>query len=209
MKAIPARQAGFTLIELLIGAFLTGVALTAVATVAIGHIRVTDRTMWTIQFRRDLSRLNSLLTAEAAEACIFRSGSDPASCIPPTTSPCTGVAGTDLRMGIPVSTAGVPVRPPGGSGTPVPPHIVRYYLGAGTEANQLRRIGPSILSTGRLSGGTTYVNSLILDGVTSFTPTINADCRSATIAATIQVPNSTATRTANITLATGVTEYIN
>jgi prepilin-type N-terminal cleavage/methylation domain-containing protein len=69
MKHTPLRQAGFTLTELLIGAFLTGVALTAVATVAIGHIRVTDRTMWTIQFRRDLSRLNSLLSAEAAEAC--------------------------------------------------------------------------------------------------------------------------------------------
>ncbi len=203
------HQAGFTLVELLIGAFLTGVALTAVATVAIGHIRVTDRTMWTIQLRRDLSRLNSLLTAEAAEACIFRSGTDPTSCIPPATSPCTGTAGTDLRMGVPVSTAGVPVLPPGGSGTPVPPHVVRYYLGTGGEANQLRRIGPPILASGRLSGGATYVNSLILDGVTSFTPTVSADCRAVTITATLQVPNSTDTRNTSITLAPGVTQYIN
>jgi hypothetical protein len=212
MKHTPLRQAGFTLTELLIGAFLTGVALTAVATVAIGHIRVTDRTMWTIQFRRDLSRLNSLLSAEAAEACIFRSGADPTSCIPPATSPCTGTAGSDLRMGVPVSavgTPGVPVMPPGGSGTPTPPHIVRYYLGTGSEANQLRRIGPPILATGRLSGGATYVNSLILDGVTSFTPTVSADCRAVTITATLQVPNSTVTRNTSITLAPGVTQYIN
>jgi type II secretory pathway pseudopilin PulG len=212
MKTIPRRQAGFTLVELLIGAFLTGVALTAVATVAIGHIRVTDRTIWTIQFRRDLSRLNSLLTAEAAEACIFRSGADPTSCTPPATSPCTGTAGTDLRMGLPVSAAGtpgVPVMPPGGSGTPTPPHIVRYYLGTGAQANQLRRLGPPILSTGRLSGGATYVDSLVLDGVSSFTPTVTADCRSVSITATLQVPNSTDTRTSTITLATGVTQYIN
>jgi type II secretory pathway pseudopilin PulG len=202
-------QAGFTLIELLLGAFLTGVALTAVATVAIGHIRVTDRTLWTIQLRRDLSRLNSLLTTEAAEACIFRSDTDPTSCTPPATTPCTGTAGTDLRMGVAVSTAGVPVSPPGSAATPVPPHIVRYYLGTGAQANQLRRIGPPILASGRLSGGTAYVDSLVLDGVDSFTPTVAADCRSVTIAATLQIPNSTDTRASTLTLVPGVTQYIN
>ncbi len=194
---------GFTIVELLVGSVLSVIALTAVASVAIGHIRSTDRTLWSIQLRRDLSRLSTLLTAEANEACVFRSGQAPTTCTPPstTTTPgCTGVLGTDLQMGIRVINAGVPV-------TPLP--VVRYYLGTGGAAGQLRRVGPPILATGRLNTALANVDSLVLDGVTTFSPTVEDDCRSARLSVTLQVPNSTAIRTSNLVLAPGATEYIN
>ena len=200
-RLLPRLSAsGFTLIELLVGSVLTVIALSAVASVAIGHIRSTDRTLWTIQLRRDLARLNTLLTAEAGESCVFRSGQTPTSCTPPstaTTPGCTGSAGTDLRMGVQVINAGAPV-------TPLP--VVRYYLGTGGE---LRRVGPPILATGRLNTGAANVDSLLLDGVTCFIPTVATDCRSATVAVTLHVPNSTDSRTRTFTLSPGVTEYIN
>lgn len=189
--------------ELLVGSVLSIIALTAVASVAIGHIRTTDRTLWTIQLRRDLSRLNTLLTAETNEACVFRSGQVPTSCTPPaatTTAGCTGTAGTDLQMGVRVIAAGVPV-------TPLP--VVRYYLGTGAAAGQLRRVGPPILADGRLNTALANVDSLLLDGVTTFTPTVTTDCRSATVAVTLQVPNSSAISTRTFTLVPGVTEFIN
>jgi type II secretory pathway pseudopilin PulG len=200
-RLLPRLSAsGFTLIELLVGSVLTVIALSAVASVAIGHIRSTDRTLWTIQLRRDLARLNTLLTAEAGESCVFRSGQAPTSCTPPSTSTtpgCTGSAGTDLQMGVQVINNGAPV-------TPLP--VVRYFLDSG---GQLRRVGPPILATGRLNTGVATVDSLLLDGVTGFTPTVATDCRSATVAVTLQVPNSTASRTRTFTLAPGVTEYMN
>lgn len=194
---------GFTILELLVGSVLSLIALAAVASVAIGHIRTTDRTLWTIQLRRDLSRLNTLLTAETNEACVFRSGQAPTSCTPPaaTTTPgCTGTAGTDLQMGVRVIASGVPV-------TPLP--VVRYYLGTGATAGQLRRAGPPILADGRLNTALANVDSLLLDGVTTFTPTVTTDCRSATVAVTLQVPNSSATNARTFTLVPGVTEFIN
>ena len=103
-------------------------------------------------------------------------------------------------MGVQVISAGVPV-------TPLP--VIRYYLGTGSSAGQLRRDGPPILINGRLNTALTNVDSLVLDGVTSFTPTVESDCRSASLNVTIQVPNSTATRQRIFTLTPGVTEYIN
>jgi len=208
-RLLPRPSAsGFTIVELLVGSVLTVIALTAVASVAIGHIRSTDRTLWTIQLRRDLARLNTLLTAEAGESCVFRSGQTPTSCTPDSTSTpgCTGTAGTDLRMGVQVINAGAPA-------TPLP--VVRYYLGTGGTAGQLRRVGPPILASGRLNTAVADVDSLVLDGVTNFTarvpamPSTLADCRSARVDITVQVPNSTASRTRTFTLSPGVTEYIN
>ncbi len=199
VNRIGVVPSGFTLIELLVGSVVSVLALTAVAAVAIGHMRTTDRTIWTIQLRRDLSKLNVLLSAEANDACIFSAGTSPTTCVPPAVSPCTGAAGTDLRMGLPMIVNGVPV-------TPLP--VVRYYLGAGFNANQLRRNGPPIFANGRLNTAASNVDSLVLDGVTAFTPTVAADCRSVQIAITLQVPNSSNTRARTFNLNPGVTKYI-
>lgn len=195
---------GFTLVELLIGAVLGGVAVAAAASVIVSHLNSTNATIWAVQLQRDLSKFNYLLNSEAVEACRMQAGTPPANdtaCVPGTFATplsCATVTGpaTSFSLLVPLDVA---------NNDPVE-RVITYRLDTG----RVVRDGPRILTSGRLD--TTVANNqnnaVVLDGVTAFTPTVSADCRSATITVTLSVPTYAITRTQTIRVAAGAAHYI-
>jgi hypothetical protein len=202
----PSRPPGLTLAELLIGATLGGIAVAAAASVIVSHLNSTNATIWSVQLQRDLSKFNFLITSEAAEACRVQAGTPPANdtaCVPGTFATplsCATVTGpaTNFNLLVPLDVANAdPVE-----------RVITYRFDAGT--GRVLRDGPRILTSGRLD--TTVANnqnnSVVLDGVTAFNPTVSADCRSATIQVTLAVPTYALTRTQTIRVAAGAAHYI-
>jgi prepilin-type N-terminal cleavage/methylation domain-containing protein len=199
-----AKSHGFTLVELLIGTVLGGIAVAAAASVIVSHLNSTNATIWAVQLQRDLSKFNYLLNSEAVEACRVQAGTPPANdtaCVPGTFATplsCATVTGpaTNFSLLVPLDVANAdPVE-----------RVITYRLDAG----RVLRDGPRILTSGRLD--TTVANNqnnaVVLDGVTAFTPTVSADCRSATITVTLAVPTYALTRTQTIRVAAGAAHYI-
>ncbi|WP_216918755.1 prepilin-type N-terminal cleavage/methylation domain-containing protein [Synechococcus sp. CCAP 1479/9] len=202
----PLRPSGFTLVELLIGAVLGGVAVAAAASVIVSHLNSTNATIWSVQLQRDLSKFNYLLNSEAVEACRVQSGTPPANdtvCVPGTFATpisCATVTGpaTNFNLLVPLDVANAdPVE-----------RVITYRFDAGT--GRVLRDGPRILTSGRLDPtvASNQNNAVVLDGVTAFTPTVSADCRSATIDVTLAVPTYAITRTQQIRVAAGADHYI-
>ncbi|MCP9837880.1 prepilin-type N-terminal cleavage/methylation domain-containing protein [Cyanobium sp. N.Huapi 1H5] len=198
------RSSGFTLVELLIGTVLGGIAVAAAASVIVSHLNSTNATIWAVQLQRDLSKFNFLLNSEAVEACRMQAGTPPANdtaCVPGTFATplsCATVTGpaTSFSLLVPLDVANAdPVE-----------RVITYRLDTG----RVVRDGPRILTSGRLD--TTVANNqnnaVVLDGVTAFTPTVSADCRSATITVTLSVPTYAITRTQTIRVAAGAAHYI-
>ena len=205
-----ASAAGFTLVELLVGVVIGGIALAALASVAVGHIRVTGRVTWNTQVQRDIGKINSFMAVETREACAFTAdASAPANWATspmPTPSPCTTACsttagpttGTQLRMLVPLNT--------GVNAAPIP-RVIRYYtaLNATTGRTELRRDGPAILADGRLDSSTNQTGAMLIDGVNTFTPTVSADCRTVNLQMSLDVPNGGGTTPVEtITLTSGV-----
>lgn len=199
-----AKSHGFTLVELLIGTVLGGIAVAAAASVIVSHLNSTNATIWAVQLQRDLSKFNYLLNSEAVEACRVQAGTPPANdtaCVPGTFATplsCATVTGpaTNFSLLVPLDVANAdPVE-----------RVITYRLDSG----RVLRDGPRILTSGRLD--TTVANNqnnaVVLDGVTAFTPTVSADCRSATITVTLAVPTYALTRTQTIRVAAGAAHYI-
>ena len=199
-----AKSQGFTLVELLIGTVLGGIAVAAAASVIVSHLNSTNATIWAVQLQRDLSKFNYLLNSEAVEACRMQAGTPPANdtaCVPGTFATplsCATVTGpaTSFSLLVPLDVANAdPVE-----------RVITYRLDSG----RVLRDGPRILTSGRLD--TTVANNqnnaVVLDGVTAFTPTVSADCRSATIAVTLAVPTYAITRNQTIRVAAGANHYI-
>jgi prepilin-type N-terminal cleavage/methylation domain-containing protein len=193
---------GFTLVELLLGVLLGGITLAAAAQIVVSHLNSTNTTIWSSQIQRDLSKFNFLLSSEAEEGCRLQSGAAPANgtaCAPPPAiSPCNGVAAPlgNLNILVPMAVA---------NNDPVG-RVITYKL----VGNQVLRDGPRILTTGRLDStvANNQNNAVVLDGVTAFTPTVATDCRTATLLVTLTVPTTANTVSQTITLATGVTDYL-
>lgn len=200
------RALGFTLVELLIGVSLSGIAVAAAASVLVTHLNSTNATIWAVQLQRDLSKFNFLFNSEANEACRMQSGTAPAndtSCTPGTFATpvsCATVTGpaTNFNLLVPLDVS---------NNDPVE-RVITYSFNSVT--GQLLRSGPRILTSGRLDStvANNQNNSVLLDGVTAFTPTVAADCRSATIALTLTVPTTTATLSQTIRVAIGADQFI-
>lgn len=198
---------GFTLVELLVGVVLGGIALASIASVAVSHVRTTNRVTWNTQAQRDIAKINSFLAVESREACAFSAAAaapaDWATSPMPTPSPCTTppcatAAGTELRLLVPFST--------GVNAAPIP-RVIRFYtaVNATTGRRELRRDGPRILINGRLDSTTANDNAVLIDGVNTFTTSVSADCRTANIQLSLDVPNAGGTTPLEpITLSTGV-----
>ncbi|MCP9848798.1 hypothetical protein [Cyanobium sp. Morenito 9A2] len=168
--------AAFTLTELLIGVAIGAVAILGVARLMVSYTNASNNRIWASQADRSFSRLSFLLNTEIGEGCALQSGSNPASCNPPSTGTCPGTAGTDIRVRVPVLNA---------AGT-FSYQTIRYYL----TGTQLLRDGPAILPSGRLDTATNVTGAVLVDNVSAFTPTVSADCRSVALALTFTIPNA-------------------
>jgi len=167
---------GFTLVELLIGVVLGAVVLAGAANTLVSHIRLSRSFYSAGQVQQDLIRLQRLLSAETAEACLFQVGTtDPASC----RATCTTAGSSQLRLYVPLSTS--PNADPAALANR---RIISYRL----NGDQLLRTGPRILGSGALDPSTTQTDALVLDGVQTFTPTVSADCTNVDLAIRLNVP---------------------
>ena len=204
-RNLPSAR-GFTMVELLIGITLGGIAVAAAATVVVSHMNATNATIWAVQLQRDLSKFNFLVNSEANEACRLQSGTPPANdttCTPGTVAApvsCATVTGpvTNFNLLVPLDVA---------NNDPVE-RVITYRFDAGT--GRVLRDGPRILTNGRLDAtvANNQTGSVVLDGVTTFTPTVTADCRSATILVTLTVPTTASTLTQTIRVAAGAEQFI-
>lgn len=203
----PTMSAGFTLVELLVGVVVGGIALAAIANVAVSHVRTTSRVTWNTQAQRDIAKINSFLAVESREACAFSAASTaptnwatspmptPSPC---TTPPCPTAAGTELRLLVPFST--------NVNAAPIP-RVIRFYTfdNPTTGRRELRRDGPRILVNGQLDSATANNNAVLIDGVNTFTVSVSADCRTANLQLSLDVPNAGGTTPLEtLTLSTGV-----
>ncbi|KAF0652411.1 hypothetical protein L107_13920 [Cyanobium sp. Copco_Reservoir_LC18] len=87
------------------------------------------------------------------------------------------------------------------------PRVIRFYtaLNATTGRTELRRDGPRILINGQLDSTTANNNAVLIDGVNTFTVSVSADCRTANLQLSLDVPNGGGTTPLEpITLSTGV-----
>ncbi len=199
--------AGFTLVELLVGVVVGGIALAAIANVAVSHVRTTSRVTWNTQAQRDIAKINSFLAVESREACAFSAAATaptnwatspmptPSPC---TTPPCATTAGNELRLLVPFST--------NVNAAPIP-RVIRFYTfdNPTTGRRELRRDGPRILVNGQLDSTTANNNAVLIDGVNTFTVSVSADCRTANLQMSLDVPNAGGTTPLEpITLSTGV-----
>lgn len=194
------------MVELLIGITLGGIAVAAAATVVVSHMNATNASMWAVQLQRDLSKFNFLVNSEANEACRLQSGTPPANdttCTPGTVATpvsCATVTGpaTNFNLLVPMNVA---------NNDPVE-RVITYSYNSSTR--QVLRAGPRILTTGQLDAtvANNQTGSVVLDGVTAFTPTVTADCRSATILVTLTVPTTASTLTQTIRVAAGAEQFI-
>jgi len=190
---------GFTLIELLVGATLALIAVAAAARIVVSHLDSTNATTWSLQLQRDLSKFNFLVNSEANEACRLQRGTAPANdtdCTPASTAnPCATFTGTatNFNLLVPLAVANAdPVE-----------RVITYRFDSAT--GRVLRDGPRILTSGQLDAtvANNQNSSVVLDGVTTFTPNVSADCRSATIDVTLTVPTTTATVSQQIRVAAG------
>ncbi|MCP9797570.1 prepilin-type N-terminal cleavage/methylation domain-containing protein [Cyanobium sp. Lug-B] len=199
--------AGFTLVELLVGVVVGGIALAAIANVAVSHVLTTSRVTWNTQAQRDIAKINSFLAVESREACAFSAAATaptnwatspmptPSPC---TTPPCATTAGNELRLLVPFST--------NVNAAPIP-RVIRFYTfdNPTTGRRELRRDGPRILVNGQLDSTTANNNAVLIDGVNTFTVSVSADCRTANLQMSLDVPNAGGTTPLEpITLSTGV-----
>ncbi len=194
---------GFTLIELLIGGVLTAIALGSVAVLAVHQIRIADRVYALTTINRNFRRISDLLKVEVGEACILRGGANPRTtatlpdtpCKPQNPSVCSpAAASTDLRLLIPIQTAGSNV---------ITYSIVRYYR----SGNELLRDGPQVDANGLLTT-TAATGSRVLSNVSTFTPTVSADCTWVSLDLGLSVPGSADVVTRTLTLYSGAAESI-
>ncbi len=191
-----ARTAAFTLVELLIGSFLGALALVMALRVFLGHIHVVNRGLWVAQSQRSLSKLTFLVTSEVSEGCALSSSrldTTPTTftyprtpCTPPfrtaTGSPsCNAGAGNEFWILIPVLPESRELQ----AGVHTPTYRSIHYFLDPNDTTRLMRQGPRILASGRLdvtgpdnTDGAGDAPTLILDGISSFTPVISEDCRS-------------------------------
>jgi hypothetical protein len=186
-------------VELLIGAVLTGITIAASAVIVVSHLNATNATTWSVQLQRDLRKFNFLVNTEANEGCRLQAGTPftaGTACAPPANLSCATVSGPATNFNILVSFAQANADPI--------TRVVTYRLDTG----RVLRDGPRILSNGQLDTANNQNNAVVLDGVTAFTPTVAADCRTATILVTLTVPTTTTNSTQTIRVATGANQFI-
>jgi hypothetical protein len=192
---------GFTLVELLIGGVVSAVVLGSVAVLAVHQIRIADNVYTSTLINRNFKRLSDLLKVEVGEACLLRGDVNPRTtatlpdtpCKPLATSNCSGAATSDLRLLIPVAAAD----------NTIGYNVVRYYLN-GTD---LLRDGPQVGTDGLLTT-TAATGSRVLSNVTTFTPTVSADCTWVSLVVGLTVPGTNAVNR-TLTLYSGASESIN
>jgi Tfp pilus assembly protein FimT len=193
---------GFTLVELLIGGVVSAIVLGSIAALAVHQIRIADRVYASTTIDRQFKRLSDLLKIEVGEACILRGDANPRTtatlpdtpCKPLATSNCTGAATTDLRLLLPVQNAN----------NTISYNVVRYYL-SGTE---LLRDGTEVNTAGQLTT-TAATGSRILTNVSTFTPTVSANCTWVSLGVGLTVPKTTNVVTRTFTLYSGASQGIN
>lgn len=205
---------GFALVELLIGGVVSAVVLGSVAVLAVHQIRIADRVYESTTINRNFKRLSDLLKIEVGEACLLRRGVDPGTSrtITPPDTRCkpappsalgqrnnaecaTPSATADLRLLIPVEAANNTIQY----------NVIRYYL-SGTE---LLRDGPQVGTDGLLTT-TAATGSRVLSNVSTFTPTVSADCTWVSLDVGLTLPGTaTVVPPRTLTLYSGASESVN
>ncbi|MCP9868062.1 prepilin-type N-terminal cleavage/methylation domain-containing protein [Cyanobium sp. Cruz-8D1] len=221
MKAATGRRRqnhGFTLIELLIGGVLSVIALGSVAILGVHQIRIADRVYALTTINRNFRRISDLLKTEAGEACLLRRGVDPGTsrtitlpdtrCKPAPASAPPPAAPNNAECATPSATADlrllVPIQ---GANNTISYDVIRYEL-VGTE---LRRIGPQVDTNGLLTTtpSTSVGSQRVLTNVSTFVPTVSADCTWVRLDLGLSVPGSADVETRTLTLYSGASESIN
>jgi len=173
----------FTMLELLAVVAVGGVALATTAKLLVSQIRITRTLHSSGQVQQDLSRLHRFLLAETQEACSFQLGStSQTNC----GAACVTSGFNELRLLVPITTS-VNSDPTDAANL----RTIIYRL----SGTQLLRTGPRILSSGTLDTASTndQVDTLVIDNVNAFTPTLSNDCNIVTISLRLNVPGSSAT----------------
>lgn len=178
-----ARNQAFSLVELLVIVVIGGLAMVAMANVTVGQVKVTRSFYSSGQVQQDLSRLQRFLLAETQEACAFQLGS---TSLTSCGAACVTTGFNELRLLIPI-TSSVNADPTAAANL----RTIIYRL----SGNQLLRTGPRILSSGALDTATAndQTDTLVIDNVNTFTPTLSSDCAIATISLRLNVPGTTST----------------
>jgi hypothetical protein len=192
MKLRPSKvpNKAFTLIELLLGVVIGGVALAVAANVLVGQIRVTRNFYNSGQVRQDLARLHFFLLTETSEACALQLGS---TSLTSCGGACVTSGSNELRLLVPITTS-VNADPAAAANL----RTIIYRL----SGNQLLRTGPRILSSGALdtTSANDQIDTLVINNVNTFTPTLSDDCNMVTLSLRLNVPGSTLTVPATGTL---------
>lgn len=191
----PTAEGGFTLVELLIGLVISGVALIAAGDLLINHILTSESMIWGMQMEKGLGRLSNLLATEAGEACALGTTTNPSSCA--LASTCSSASANEIRLMVPILSNGVTITN----------RWIRYFRN--TTNNQLLRDGPRILPSGALdTANPDQTNMLVMEGISNFLASGRDNCHSATIQVTATAPNTSYSRTREMTLRTGVNQSI-
>lgn len=173
----------FTLLELLFVVVIGGLAISATANVLVSQVRVTRNFYSSGKVQQDLSRLHRFLLAETQEACAFQIGS---TSLNSCSASCVTSGFNELRLLIPITT-----NPNNDPASATNLRTIIYRI----SGNQLLRTGPRILSSGALDTATAndQTDTLVIDNVNTFTPTLSSDCNITTISIRLNVPGSTNT----------------
>ena len=185
MKPFPSQvfNQAFTLVELLVAVAIGGVALAAATNLLVSEIRLTRNFYASGQVQQDLSRLHRFMLAETQEACAFQLGTTSLTSCGGT---CVQSGFNELRLLVPITTS-VNADPAAAANL----RTIIYRL----SGSQLLRTGPRILSSGALdtTSANDQTDTLVIDNVNTFTPTLSVDCNIATISLRLNVPGSTQT----------------
>ncbi len=195
---------GLTLVELLIGGVVSAIVLGSVAVLAVHQIRIADRVYASTTIDRRFRRLSDLLKIEVGEACILRRGVSPRTTATLPDTPCKpqAISACATASATPELWLLVPIR--GANNTISYTNTVRYYL-SGTE---LLRDGTQVNTAGQLTT-TAATGSRVLTNVSTFTPTVSADCTWVSLAVGLSVPGTTNVVNRTLTLYSGASQGIN
>ena len=195
---------GFTLVELLTAVLLSALVIESLAQLAVQQINLANRVYGFSSTNRNFRRLSDLLKIEVGEACLLRKGlalpttytwpNNP--CKPLSTSACsTSSSNNKLYLLIPIQ---------GSDNSIVYSNTAFYYL-SGTD---LLREGPQVGTDGLLSSTANVTGRRVLTNVTTFIPSVSADCTSVDLEVGVTYPGKAEVRR-TLSFYSGATEMIN
>jgi hypothetical protein len=209
---------GFTLVELLIGGAVSAIVLGSIAVLAVHQIRIADRVYASTTIDRQFRRLSDLLKIEVGEACLLRRGVDPGTsrtitapdtrCKPAPPSAPPPAAPNNAECATPSATADLRLLVPfQAANNTITYNVIKYEL----VDTELRRVGPQVNANGLLTANasTTAGSQRVMTNVSTFTPTVSADCTWVSLAVGLTVPQTTNVVNRTLTLYSGASQGIN